>query len=248
MKIAVTAVDDKMESLIDPRFGRSRYFMVLELEGDTVKSEEAVKNQGPEQGHGAGICAAQQLGELEVEAVITGEIGPNATEVLKKLGIKAFHGEGKVSDALVEFSEGNLTEIKEIAQPHSGITGNEQKIDNKKDRIFFPLMSDNGLDSEISQHFGHAPLFGIYDCATKKFEIKENKLEHDNAMLSPVDQVIQLANPTVVYALGIGSRAIQLFNQKGISIKTGEYQTPREVIENLDKVVVQDKDCGQGRH
>jgi predicted Fe-Mo cluster-binding NifX family protein len=257
MKIAITAVDDNMEALIDQRFGRCRYFLVVDLEGDLVKSFQSYENQGLIQGHGAGIRAAQQLGELKVEKVITGELGPNATSVLGQLGIEAYHGSGNAEDALTDFYKGKLKPITAIAQPHSGLGQKSQSqeqgyaqdadAEKKKDRIFFPLLSDDGLDSEISPHFGHAPKFGIYDCGTEDFQVNDNDLVHTDPNKSPVDQVIELAGPTIVYALGIGGRAITLFVKKGIKVKTGGFRTPREVIDNLDKIEDQDKSCSEGK-
>ncbi|MBW2983996.1 hypothetical protein KY361_02685 [Candidatus Woesearchaeota archaeon] len=241
MKVAISCTEDKIESPIDQRFGRCAYFLIVDIEDKKIKNVKAVENQGAIQGHGAGIKAGQQLGDEGVEAVITGNLGPNATNVLDQLGIKAYHASGPAKEALDEFIKGKLGEIAEIAQPHSGMTQQKQE---KSERIFFPLLEDKGMDSEISGHFGHAPFFGIYDTGTKEFKIIENKLEHTDPNKSPVDQVVEIANPTTVFAQGIGGRAIGLFAEKGITLKTGPYNTVKEVIENLDKLEDLNQSCG----
>ncbi len=104
------------------------------------------------------------------------------------------------------------------------------------EKVYFPLINNKGENSEISSHFGHAPYFGLYDTETKKLKITDNTLDHHNEQISPVDQVMQNANPTMVYAHGIGARAISLFAEKRVVIKTGQYQTIKEVINNLDKL------------
>jgi len=236
MKIAISSTGDDPDSEIDQRFGRCRYFLIAEKGSDSFK---AVENQGAIQGHGAGIRAAQQIGELGAEAVITGSVGPNATSVLEKLGIKVYHASGKVRDALKAFSDNSLEEIKEVAAPHSGITQQ-----SRGERIFFPLLDNKGMDSEISQHFGHAPFFGLYDVEKKELTIAENDLDHTDPTKSPIDQIQEAVNPTTIFAKGIGGRAIHIIAQKGLSLKTGDYRTVREVIENLDSLEDQTESCG----
>ena len=245
MKIAISCTEDKIESLIDQRFGRCKYFLIVDVEDNEVKDVKAVENQGAIQGHGAGIKAAQQIGEEKVESVITGNLGPNATDVLGQLDIKAYSASGPANEAVDKFIKGELDEITEIAEAHSGMA--EQKGE-ESERIFFPLLDNNGMDSEISDHFGHAPFFGLYDTKTKKLTITENKLSHTDPNKSPVDQIVEAVNPTTVFALGIGGRAIGLFQEKGVCLKTGNFNTVKEVIENLDKLESQTKSCGHGKH
>jgi len=256
MKIAISAEKDKIEGKIDQRFGRCKYFLIIDTE-DTEKVE-AIENQGALQGHGAGIKAAQQLGSLKVQAIITGSLGPNATSILKQLGIKAYHSSGSVKDAVNDFIDKKLEEIREVTAPHSGMEKKETSkrsfdgLSNKFDksrteRIFFPLLENNGEDSEISQHFGHAPFFGIYDVEKKELKIIENDLDHTDPNKSPIDQIEAAVNPTTIFAKGIGGRAINIIAQKGLSLKTGNYNTVREVIENLDKLEDQNESCGH-RH
>ncbi|MFH2028540.1 MAG: NifB/NifX family molybdenum-iron cluster-binding protein, partial [Nanoarchaeota archaeon] len=81
MKIAVSAQDSTIKSKIDQRFGRCKYFIIAET--DNQDEILVVENEGAVQGHGAGIKAAEQIGKLEVKAIITVSIGPNATAVLE---------------------------------------------------------------------------------------------------------------------------------------------------------------------
>ncbi len=128
------------------------------------------------------------------------------------------------------------------------INSEENTEEASGDRIFIPLLENQGLESKISSHFGHAPFFAIYDTKTKKLDIKENVIDHTDQIKTPVDQVMETANPTVVFAIGIGARAIQLFNEKGIEIKTGNYNILKEVIDNLDKLTLQGESCHHEEH
>ena len=239
MKIAISSDGETTESMIDQRFGRCRYFLIINTED--IEKLEAVENQGAIQGHGAGIKAAQQIADLKVEAVITGNIGPNATAVLDKLGIKAYHASGVVKEAVDAFIDNKLEEISEIAEPHSGLA---QKEESKGERIFFPLLDNNGENSEISPHFGHAPFFGVYDTEKKELKITENDLDHTDPTKSPIDQIEEAVNPTTIFAKSIGGRAIQFIAQKGMKLKTGSFNTVKEVISNLDKLEDQTQSCG----
>jgi predicted Fe-Mo cluster-binding NifX family protein len=238
MRIAITCQDDTLEGMVDQRFGRCKYFLIVDI-GDKAKEAKAVLNQGAEQGHGAGIKAAQQIGDLGVKKVLTGQLGPNATAVLDKLGIVAYHASGKAKDAIDQLINDRLEPISEVAEPHSR---NVNK--GTGERIFFPLLDDNGEDSRISQHFGHAPFFGVYDVDKKELRIIENKLDHTDPSKSPIDQIEEAVNPTTIFAKGIGARAMSIIQQKGLSLRTGDYETVKEAIKNLDKLKDQTEDCG----
>ena len=243
MKVAISSENDTIESLIDQRFGRCKYFLIIDTED--ISKVEAVENQGAIQGHGAGIRAAQQISELGVKAVITGNLGPNATAVLDKLGIPSYQASGKVKDAIEAFVNDKLEGIGEVAPSHFGMI---QKEKSAGEKIFFPLLNDNGEDSDISEHFGNAPFFGVYDIEKKELRIIENNLNHTDSGRSPIDQIEETLNPTIIFAKDIGGRAIRIIEEKGIALKTGPYSTIREIIENLEKLENQTQSCGQESH
>ncbi len=102
-------------------------------------------------------------------------------------------------------------------------------------KILIAIDEKKGENSKLSEHFGHCPYFAIYETNTKKLEILENKIEHSNSNLTPVDQIMKFS-PDIVFTLGIGQRAIKLFNEKNIKIKTGNYKIVKEVIENIENL------------
>jgi len=240
-KIAITTEKEGIDSQIDQRFGRCKYFLVVELDNNQIKEIKSIENDGAIQGHGAGIKAAQQLGDLGIKSVISGSTGPNASVVLEKLGITAYRASGNAKNAINEFIANKLEEISETSEPHSGMS---KTIKSTGERIFFPLLDNKGENSEISQHFGHAPFFGVYDVEKKKFEIIKNDLDHSDPNKSPIDQIEDAVNPTTIFAKGIGGRAIKIIEEKGLTLKTGEYNTVKEVIDNLDKLENQTDSCG----
>jgi len=241
MRIAITCKDNNLDSMIDQRFGRCKYFLIVDIDKNKITKTEAVLNEGAEQGHGAGIKAAEQIGELNVESLLTGQLGPNATAVLDKLGITAYQASGKAKEAITKFLNNELEVISETSEPHSGMANKEK---SKGERIFFPLLDDNGLDSEISEHFGHAPFFGVYDVQKKELKIIENNLDHTDPTKSPIDQIEEAVHPTTIFAKGIGGRAIGIIAEKGLSLKTGDYSTVKEAVKNLGKLRNLTQSCG----
>ncbi len=241
-KICVSSAKGSLDSEIDPRFGRCKYFAVVEINNGEILNSQIIENTGASQGSGAGLSAAEQIGNLKVKALITGDIGPKAGEVLSQLGIEVYKKSGIIKEAINEYINNNLAENKENTLSSGTKENNNISVD--RPRIFVPLMDDNGEDSEISLHFGHAPFFGLYDASVKKLTIKENKLDHSDLSKSPVDQVIEAVDPTIIFVQDMGRRAVDLFTAKNILLKTGPYKTVGEMINNVDKLEDLTKNCG----
>jgi predicted Fe-Mo cluster-binding NifX family protein len=113
VKIAITATAASLDTDIDPRFGRCQYFVIADP--DTMEFE-ALENSGAMVGGGAGISTAQTIAGKGIEAVLTGNCGPNAYQVLEAAGIKVVTGvSGKVRDAIQNYKLGKL---KASSQPN----------------------------------------------------------------------------------------------------------------------------------
>ena len=106
MKIAISATGPNLDAEVDPRFGRCPYFIIADPE---TMEFEAVDNSSAMAGGGAGISAAQMIIGKGVEAVLTGNCGPNAFQVLSAAGIKVMTGvPGTVQDAIQSYKTGHL--------------------------------------------------------------------------------------------------------------------------------------------
>lgn len=106
MKIAVTATGKTLEDQVDPRFGRCPYFLIVDTE--TLKAE-AIENPNLTVGGGAGIQSAQLMAENEVQAVLTGNCGPNAYRTLNAAEVRIIVGvSGTIHDAVESFKAGKL--------------------------------------------------------------------------------------------------------------------------------------------
>jgi len=111
MKIAVSSTGEDKSSEVSPVFARSPYFIIAETEDGKTKWLETIENDNNGQPSGAGITAAQMMAENNVEAVIAGNIGPRALDILKQFGIKSYAASGKVEEALQNVIEGRVEEV-----------------------------------------------------------------------------------------------------------------------------------------
>jgi predicted Fe-Mo cluster-binding NifX family protein len=103
-RIAVSASGQSMDAEVDPRFGRCPFFIIADPE---TMEFEVLDNSGASEAGGAGISAAQKIVEKGVQAVLTGNCGPNACQVLSSAGIRVVTGvSGKVKDAIEGYRPG----------------------------------------------------------------------------------------------------------------------------------------------
>ena len=122
MKIAVSATAPHLDAEVDPRFGRCQYLLVVDSESMEF---EAIENPAMSAPGGAGIQVAQLVVQKGVEAVITGDCGPNAFQVLSAAGIPVFVGaSGSVRDVVEAHREGKLSPIAAASTgPGAGMRG-----------------------------------------------------------------------------------------------------------------------------
>ncbi|MEO0069653.1 MAG: NifB/NifX family molybdenum-iron cluster-binding protein [candidate division WOR-3 bacterium] len=107
MKIAVTAQGKTLTDPVDPRFGRAKYFIIIDP--DTGAFEVKDNQAGVDAAQGAGIQAAEAMSAAGVQAVLTGHCGPKAFRALSAAGIKVYIGvEGTVQEAVEKFKAGSL--------------------------------------------------------------------------------------------------------------------------------------------
>ncbi len=118
MKVAISATGSSLDALMDQRFGRAAYFLMVETESLEF---EAIENSGAAAG-GAGIQAAQKVIDAGAQVVLTGNVGPNAMQVLQAAGIKIYTSEPLEVRQLVEvYQQGGLKEITTPVAAHSGM-------------------------------------------------------------------------------------------------------------------------------
>ncbi len=89
-------------------------------------------------------------------------------------------------------------------------------------RVAIPSMNDAGLDSEVSMHFGRSPYYTFVD-------IEEEKVKNVEVLPVPfaehgpgdLPHFVKEHGGDVVIAYGMGTRAVDFFQQLGVDIVTG---------------------------
>ena len=107
MKIAITVVQPSLESEIDPRLGRCAFFLIVDLEkGD----HSFLENPNLSAPRGSGIQTVHLLSEKGVNAVLTGNCGPNAYQAFSVAGISVYSGiSGLAANAIELYKSAKLT-------------------------------------------------------------------------------------------------------------------------------------------
>lgn len=100
-RICFSSTGKDLKSEVDPRFGRAKYFILIDPETTDL---EVIENPNTEAAHGAGIQSAQLIASKNVKTVLTGNCGPNAQRVLQAAGIKVITGvSGDLETALSKY-------------------------------------------------------------------------------------------------------------------------------------------------
>jgi len=89
LKVIISATGKTLDSQMDLRFGRAATFIIADT--DTM-DYEALDNAGALAAGGAGISSAQIVIDKGATAVITGNVGPNAMNVLSAGNIEIYRG------------------------------------------------------------------------------------------------------------------------------------------------------------
>jgi predicted Fe-Mo cluster-binding NifX family protein len=101
-------------------------------------------------------------------------------------------------------------------------------------RIAITAENNNGLESLVAQHFGHAPFFMLVD-------MENDQVKAVQAVANPFAEAhqpgqipgfIHEQKANVILSGGMGGRAIEFFEQYGIKAATGAAGTVRQSLEN----------------
>lgn len=112
MKIAITSLGESPEAPLDQRFGRTRFFVLFDL--DSAQWSVYGNKQNLSTLQGAGIEAARFVIELGVAAVITGHCGPKAFTTLAAAGVDVYqNAAGSVRDAFDAYRAGALAKSEQ---------------------------------------------------------------------------------------------------------------------------------------
>lgn len=117
-------------------------------------------------------------------------------------------------------------------------------------RIAVSAESEQGLQSEVSPHFGRCRYYVLVDLNGKVVEQVTTVVNphYGNHQPGQVPAFIHRQGVDVMVSGGMGARAVQFFNQHGIQVATGASGTVREAIERYLRGELQGGACCSGEH
>lgn len=119
MKIAISSTGNNPENAMDQRLGRAAYLIVMDTE---TLEFETINNDAAASAGGAGVASAQAIVDKGAEAVITGNVGPNAMNVLQAAQIAIYRGLPiSVKENVAKYKQGLLEKIETTVPAHSGM-------------------------------------------------------------------------------------------------------------------------------
>ena len=115
MKICISSQGEERGSNVDQRFGRCGYFAFYDTESGEYSFEA---NQFAAGVGGVGVQTSQYMAEKEVQAILTGQVGPNAFKTLNAAGIDVYpSAEGTVEQAVQAFLNGEYEKTGQATGP-----------------------------------------------------------------------------------------------------------------------------------
>ena len=110
-RIIVSTVTGGIDDRVNPAFGRTPTFTMVDVENGEIVNVQVVQNPGYSQPRGAGVTAAQFCIDQGADAVIAGQFGPNSSGVLQAAGIRMVSAPATmtVKEAVEAFLRGELS-------------------------------------------------------------------------------------------------------------------------------------------
>ncbi|MCX5801060.1 MAG: NifB/NifX family molybdenum-iron cluster-binding protein [Candidatus Eisenbacteria bacterium] len=100
-------------------------------------------------------------------------------------------------------------------------------------KLCIPTIDAKGIDSIVSDHFGSAPYFTLFDTESNEIAATENPHgEHTHGGCMPV-AVLKTLQADAVLCKGMGARAVGLLGEAGIKALLVDAKTVSEAIEQF---------------
>jgi predicted Fe-Mo cluster-binding NifX family protein len=120
-------------------------------------------------------------------------------------------------------------------------------------RVVVPVNEDKGVDSRLSEHFGRAPFFAVFeldeDGQIMNQKAVPNESEHFGGTGFPPDRILQL-KPDAVITFGMGPRALGWFQEAKVAVLRANSNTVKSVISSYVKDELEEltEGCHQAHH
>lgn len=100
-------------------------------------------------------------------------------------------------------------------------------------KICIPTLTGDGADSKLSEHFGSAPFFIVYDADSGAISASANSNQHHSHGTCHPVSALGDAKIDAVICRGMGARAVLGLKQAGIRVYASDAQTVSQALEYL---------------
>jgi predicted Fe-Mo cluster-binding NifX family protein len=120
-------------------------------------------------------------------------------------------------------------------------------------RFVVPVEEDKSADSRLSEHFGRAPFFAVFeldeDGKISNQKVVPNESEHFGGTGFPPDRILQL-KPDAVITFGMGPRALSQFQEAKVAVLRANSDTVNGVISSYitDELEELTEGCHHAQH
>ena len=97
-------------------------------------------------------------------------------------------------------------------------------------KVAIPTMGNKGLDEQVGEHFGRVPTYTLVDTETNEVKVVPNTSHHLGGRGYPTELLASIG-VNIMFCSGLGTWAIQMFEQFGIEVYVGAYGTVKNGME-----------------
>jgi len=124
-------------------------------------------------------------------------------------------------------------ELKKIKHDKLKNMLQKAKANTERTRIVIPVDSRSGVESQLSDHFGRAPFFAVFELDQNgevfNQKVVPNTSEHFGGTGFPPDRILQL-KPNAVITNGMGTKALSIFQAARVAVLRANSNSPRQLI------------------
>ncbi len=222
MLIVLSSNGSEKDSLLSLPFGRCAFFAFYDDETDNWSFEP---NPAAQEASGAGIKAARFVIDKNSDVLLTGELGPKASQVIGSSPIQVYLlPEVSLDEAIRLYREGKAQKLKDNTNDpsygHNTSYGNKYGKNANGDNPEMKRLAIATEQNQVAPHFGRCEGYTLVDLRNSGIinQVFIPSPGHEPGFLP---RFLGEKGVHCIIAGGMGPRAQQLFAQQNISFIIG---------------------------
>jgi predicted Fe-Mo cluster-binding NifX family protein len=108
--------------------------------------------------------------------------------------------------------------------------------------VCIPTNGNAGMNESLSDHFGSAAYFTLYDSDSGELQMVKNRnAGHAHGTCHPMTQLARYHIDSIICS-GIGRRAIEMLKNDGVTVYQSDNKTVAEVVEEIKSGILKEVD------